>query len=165
MNATTATQEHNCSCGRSFSNELSLKRHRWVTGHVEIANSAEVAAPAPEAFQTQAVHAELAYLQAVEALRAKRLEQERYENQTQVQDFVAWAGESVCQGAMQTAAIARAATASGLSALRQLVRVMMVMLALLGLAAAGLGAGNLIASSSGGGIATSHTSAWTTSQS
>jgi len=144
----SATQEHNCTCGRSFSTEQSLGRHCWVTGHAQAA--AAVVAPVVEVvaeeLPTEAVSAEVAYSQAMEVLYAKRLEQERYENQVQVQDFVEWAGESVYQGIVQTAVVARTAASSSLSVARSFVRAMLLVLLMLGLAAVGMGVGSVVAS-------------------
>jgi len=180
----TATAETNqqfkCSCGRTFVHELSLKRHRWVTGHLEGDGSeaAPAAAPAPAPavveevapVESNASRAERAYYEALEILRAKRLEQEQYDQQqalgqasSTVNEFVEWAGESVYQGVIQTAVVAKSTAASGLAVFSQLVRVMLLMMLMFGLVSAGVGFGKLVASSTGTGM--SQPGLWTVSAS
>ncbi len=109
----TATAEKSadfkCSCGRTFAHEISLKRHRWVTGHAEaepeaaapvVAASAAVETPAPSvgpALLTTATELPLsavlgpsisandAYEAAMEALLAKTREQQSYERRARTQ--------------------------------------------------------------------------------
>jgi hypothetical protein len=178
MSATAeTTQQFKCSCGRTFVHELSLKRHRWVTGHVEseageaAAATSEAPAPVQEAptAQVDAARAEQAYFEALEILRAKRLEQEQFEQQqaltesvSVVGEFVDWAGQSVYQGVMHTAEVAKSTAASGLAFAGQVLRVMLLMVFMFGLVSAGVGVGKLVATSTGSGM--TQPAVWTVSQ-
>ena len=169
--ATATEQEHRCSCGRTFAHEISLKRHRWVTGHAEaeaqaagapVAAAAAVSeitpvatAPATAAPLTAGIDAEETYRQAVTVLLQKRMEFEAEEaRQAQVQarqalvrEFFLWlqSGLMAILGFFGQGAQAlgqATATAAGWT-----LKMAVVGLVCLGLLFAGMGMGRLLASS------------------
>jgi hypothetical protein len=173
MNAAPeATEQLSCSCGRTFVHELSLKRHRWVTGHTEAeAVVAPVVEEAPVQLSFEAARSEHAYLEAMNVLCAKRLQQEQYEASLQaaegavstVEEFVEWAGGSAYQGLCQTAAVARSAATSGALVLHSMLKLMLMLMIVGSLVSAGVGVGQMVASSTGTGL--SQPTVWTVSQS
>lgn len=158
--ATTTEQEFRCSCGRTFAHEISLKRHRWVTGHAE-GEAAAPAAAAPVAAKAQAaaapvapkVDAEETYRQALAVITQKRFEYEaaaERERQAQarkalVAEFVAFIQSGIA-GVAQAAQRGGRSTSAALSALAALTfKLVCVMTLALVLVFSGMGVGRLIA--------------------
>lgn len=88
MSATTTEQEFKCSCGRAFSHEVSLKRHRWVTGHVEAAGAVEAAvAEQVVAVVEPVVDYSEAYAEALSVIALKRAQIEQSDRALRAQQF------------------------------------------------------------------------------
>lgn len=174
MSTTTENEtEFRCSCGRTFAHEISLKRHRWVTGHAEAEGAAAPAEAAPAAAAAVAAvavaaeitpvatapsspavdySAEIAYNRAMEILMLKQQEQQEYERRLQMQakmavvgEFIDWVGEGVMNGANAARETAEQAAFVGRQAVALAVR-LLVMLAVMGsLLLTGVGVGRVIA--------------------
>lgn len=88
MSATTTEQEFKCSCGRAFSHEVSLKRHRWVTGHVEAEGAAEAAViEAAVVQEVSVVDHSAAYAEALSVIAQKRAQIEQSDRALRAQQF------------------------------------------------------------------------------
>ena len=150
-------QEHLCSCGRGFAHEVSLKRHRWVTGHAGIETAvptaARIAVAAPVSAPTSTPESEETCRQAVALLIQKRFEYEaEVERQRKlalrqaiVQNFIAFLQEGLL-GLGQAAQSGGRSAVSALSSLTNVALRLAFVLALsLGLVFAGMGVGRVIA--------------------
>jgi hypothetical protein len=88
VSATTTQQEFKCSCGRAFSHEVSLKRHRWVTGHVEAEGAAEAAVVEQAvAVVEPVVDYSETYAQALSVIAEKRAQMEQSDRAFRAQQF------------------------------------------------------------------------------
>lgn len=91
--ATESATEFKCSCGRTFAHEVSLKRHRWVTGHAEAEEGQAVESAAPVApanpvaacvnlvTEQNQIQANAIMEQALAVLAVKRAEMEQRDRQ------------------------------------------------------------------------------------
>lgn len=164
--------EFKCSCGRTFAHEISLKRHRWVTGHAEAEpeGAAPVAeTPAPSvgpALLTAATElpltavapvpdANVAYEAAMEALLAKAREQQSYERQAQLQavgdllvEFFQWMLSLAGQAAQSVLNVARSAGSKSLQGASVLGRSVLLAAGILALLCGGVTAGRALATGS-----------------
>jgi len=166
-----------CSCGRTFAHEISLKRHRWVTGHAEA--EPEAAAPAAAAAPVEtaapsvgpallttatelpftpaplAPSAHEAYEAAMEALLAKAREQQNYERRARLQavadlliEFFQWMLGLAGQAAQSVLNAARGAATQSLQGAAVLGRSVLLAAGIIALLCGGLTAGRALATGS-----------------
>jgi hypothetical protein len=151
---TDAKAEFQCSCGRTFAHEISLKRHCWVTGHTaDVAEAAPPEVEAPVPALVAPVEVTLAAVdvvdEAIRILREKQMAQVAFEARQARERQVRAALECASTVVQQSVQKAAETTRQGAEVVRQstllALRMLLMILVCGGLLLAGMGVGRLLA--------------------